>query len=167
MVIANDNTPGWIERQNREKEETKRLAEEAEERRRSEADTIRAVGPDFWSRFVLRVKANIQALPTLQGAELVGSVSTQQQGREELCSIHVNRQSVPSGPALSHLNLWYASGAGSIRCYVQDHERPDFHLVHREGVVHVSHAGGLYTAEDFADYLVSSMSERVKARRSA
>jgi hypothetical protein len=161
------NTPEWVKKHNEELAEKERLAVEAAERRRAAAVSIRASGPDFWSRFVARVIVNVRALPGLRGEELVGSVSPSTGGPEHSCYIQVNRQSVRYLPELSKMNLWYAPGGNQIRCWYQNQPMPNFVLGIRGGKVLAAVGGDHYTAEQLADHIIEWMAARVKVRRSA
>jgi len=161
------NIPEWVRSHNERKAEEARLDAAAADQRGATAAAVQAGGPDFWKRFVDRTIVNVRALPDLKGEELIGSVSPSTGSPEHSCHIQVNRSSVPYGPELSKMNLWYAPGSNQIRCWYQDQPMPNFLLGVRGVEVLAAVGGDHYTAEQLADHIIEWMAARVKVRRSA
>jgi hypothetical protein len=167
----NRQYPEWIARRQREKREQERRDEEALQRRIEASGRVANEGLSFWDKLVARLKVNVEALPAL-GDELVGSASLPDRNAtrspELHCHVEVNRQSVPHGPELSQMNLWYRPGGSVIRRWYQNQERSDIALQSGlNGIVAVIDSEAPKTAEELADHIVQWMADRVRyvARR--
>ena len=164
-MAEQDNIPDWVKRKKREKEEEERKAEAEHQRQLAASKVVGEKGPDFWKHFVDQVGNNVRALKELEGEELVGMMSHENNSAELHCYIQVNRQSVKWGPELSQMNLWYRPGTHRIRRWYQNADAGDIELISFGNEVRAKvDRSGPFTAEQLADRLVEWMAEQVSHR---
>jgi hypothetical protein len=164
MTQEFSETPAWIKRHQDQKAAEKKQAQDDQQRQLKRSTLIRDKGLGFWQELVEQIAINVGALKELEGEELVGTITLQDQGTERNCRFQVNRQSVRFGPALSHMSFWYIPGSGRIRRWYNDKDAGGVELVAYGDEVRASTRNGPVSACELADRTVEGMAEQVKVK---
>jgi len=154
-------SPAWMDKEN---EETRRAASEADARNRQRADVeakIANQGAGVFQRFVRELKANTDALPTLIGQEISGSTSPQ---ANVSCTVCVNWGNIQRGP---NSIMWhFHSSASGIRLVTGIGEDEVLFLfrLDAKGEVGIRYGTTVVTPEKMAELTIKEMRDRAMGK---
>jgi hypothetical protein len=163
MSEQQNSIPKWMQENNQAKLEAAAMATAAAERKSTVMAAFAADGLEFWKRFVAQAGVNAEALPSLIGEQLAGSMTVGGSSHEHRCSIQVDRRSLD--PDLSVMHLYYKPGTNFIRCWYMDQELPHLRLEFTDEGIKGYLSERLLDPEEFADAVVTWMVRQLKGRR--